>query len=339
MTLLGELLQLLPRVVPFDTGFLATTDPSTLLFTGGVAVEPTHAHDGSVPRFLANEFLDDDVMKFRDVASSSQRVEWLQRATNGRPETSARYRELFATQGMGDELRAAFVTAGACWGVVCIAREKGAPTFQEREARAVAQLAPHVAEGLRAALVFGPATRAAPDPGGPAVLLLAPDLSITAATPAAARWLADLAESGGRGSPDLPVAVTSVVSLLRECTGPAETEDVQPRVCAPTRSGRWVVIHGSHLTGDRDRSVAITIEPARPGELAPLLMHGHGLTPKESEVTRLILLGHPTRHISDRLRISDHTVQDHLKSIFTKVGVSSRRELISRVLSQHEPVV
>lgn len=54
MTLLGELLQLLPRVVPFDTGFLAATDPSTLLFTGGVAVEPTHAHDGTLPRFLAN---------------------------------------------------------------------------------------------------------------------------------------------------------------------------------------------------------------------------------------------------------------------------------------------
>lgn len=72
------------------------------------------------------------------------------------------------------------------------------------------------------------------------------------------------------------------------------------------------------------------IEPARPAEIAPLIVQAYGLSGRERQVTQLILEGLSTREIADRLFISVHTVQDHLKAIFDKVDVHSRRELVAR---------
>jgi DNA-binding CsgD family transcriptional regulator len=45
--------------------------------------------------------------------------------------------------------------------------------------------------------------------------------------------------------------------------------------------------------------------------------------------------GHTTAEIATRLRLSAHTVRDHLKAIFTKVDVSSRGELVAKLFGEH----
>ena len=69
-------------------------------------------------------------------------------------------------------------------------------------------------------------------------------------------------------------------------------------------------------------------------------MSAYGLTEREQDVTRLVLQGESTSTIADRLVVSPHTVQQHLKSIFEKTGVHSRRDLVGKVFfSYYEPRV
>ena len=80
------------------------------------------------------------------------------------------------------------------------------------------------------------------------------------------------------------------------------------------------------------RRVAVIVEPAHPARISPLLMSAYGLTEREQELTRLVLQGYSTAEIAARLVISAHTVQQHLKTVFDKTGVRSRRELVTQGL-------
>ena len=84
---------------------------------------------------------------------------------------------------------------------------------------------------------------------------------------------------------------------------------------------------GRRRAGRRDDRVRT------PQELAPILADAYRLTEREREVTRLVARGLPTDAIAARLYLSPWTVQDHLKAIFEKVGVTTRGELVARVLS------
>ncbi|MGH4007650.1 MAG: helix-turn-helix domain-containing protein [Pseudonocardiaceae bacterium] len=92
-------------------------------------------------------------------------------------------------------------------------------------------------------------------------------------------------------------------------------------------------MHASRLQGPpgEDR-IAVVVEPAEPCATLPILLSAHQLSVREVEVARLVLRGASTRAISDTLHITQHTVQDHLKAIFDKVGVRSRRDLVVQLL-------
>ncbi len=83
------------------------------------------------------------------------------------------------------------------------------------------------------------------------------------------------------------------------------------------------------------RHIAVVIEPAKPAELAPIILLAHGLTRREGQVAQLALHGKTNKGVAHALRISEHTVEDHLKAIFAKIGVSSRGELTATILAEH----
>ena len=329
-TLLAEFATGIGRVLSVDAVFCASVDPATMLFTRAAttAIPATLAR-----QFLENELFDDDVNKFTALAQARNPVNWLDHATSDARHRSARYRNVMEPVGFGDELRAALRSGGECWGVLCLHREDGPAGFTASDARVVARVGRHLAEGLRRAVVVDAAVKAAED-DGPGVLIVGDDGSVLATTVAGERWLWELSgtELAGRA---LPVAIEAVLARLEAIRGGAGAIDVQPRVRVQTRSGRWAVVHAADMTSPRGRGIAVVVEAARPVEIAPLILLAHGLTKREGEIAQLTLQGKTTKVIARELRISANTVEDHLKAVFAKVGVGSRGELTARIYHDH----
>ena len=330
-----ETVKRLRKLIPVDASFFATADPATLLFTGAV-VDDVLAR--AAPRFVENEFVQEDAVKFARLARGRSPVGTLGAATRGELARSPRYQEILAPMDLGDELRAALVVGSKCWGFMCLHRERSSPNFTPAEAAFLAKLTPHVAEGLRTALLIGDARVASPPPDGPGLLLLGDDLSLAAITPAAEGWLAEIAQSDWPTSLELPNAIYAVAArlLALERGDGQASPDLMPRARLRTASGGWLVLHASRLrTAGTEGPIAVIFEEARPSEIAPLIVEAYGLTRREGEITQLVLRGLSTAEVSGELYITPNTVRDPFKAIFDKVGVRSRRELVGRVFAQH----
>jgi DNA-binding CsgD family transcriptional regulator len=334
MTLMLETVKRLRRIMPIDASFLATADPATLLFTGAVVDDVLARATG---QFVQNEFMQDDAVKFSRLARERSPVGSLSAETQGELIRSARYREILAPVDLGDELRAALVAGSKCWGFMCLHRERSSSNFTAAEAAFLEKLTPHLAEGLRTALLIGKVQAVVRAKPGPGLLLLGEDLSLAGITPAAEAWMDEMPESEWPSSSELPWSVYAVAArlLALERGGGQASRDSLPRSRLRTASGRWLVLHASRLrTADTTGQIAVIFEEAHPAEIAPLIVDAYGLTKREGEITGLILRGLSTTDVSEALHIAPNTVQDHLKAIFDKVGVRSRRELVGQVFAQ-----
>ena len=60
---------------------------------------------------------------------------------------------------------------------------------------------------------------------------------------------------------------------------------------------------------------------------------GRSLTKREAEIVRLVSQGLANKVVAEQLGVREGTVKIHLHSIYRKLRVSSRTELILRVLS------
>ncbi|MFI6676879.1 LuxR C-terminal-related transcriptional regulator [Kribbella sp. NPDC050470] len=315
----SETLIRLRTLMTIDAAFFATVDPATVLFTSASADEPLTS---VTEQFLANEFGQDDVNKFAALAAGPDPVSSLGHATNGEWPSSARYVEVMRPIGLGDELRAALVSNGRCWGVICLHREDADTGFSEQEIQLVRRLGPHLAEGLRRSLLTAAVGSAEVGPG---VVVLNSKHEIVSVSAEAEHWMAEL-EPERRT--ELPMAVRAAAVQLERVHELPQAPVLKVR----TTSGRWLALHASTLRGADGQRTAVVIEPATAAQLGSFLLDLYGLTPAQQRVTELLLKGYSTRQIVDRLCLSQYTVQEHVRAAFDKVGVGSRRELVTVLL-------
>lgn len=332
VTLWRESNEALTRAVPhYLSPCWYTLDPASLLVTSHFQTELPELP----PEWLANEYFEDDFNKVTDVVRSERGFATLHEATGGEVSRSAKWNAYIRPYGGDQELLVALRTrAGDAWGVLGLYREPGQPQFDDDELRFLREVSPYLAEGARRALLVGEACE--PDgPETPGLVILGGDWHVESLTPGATRWLDELPDGEWEKRGKLPPSVLAVAGRAMRAadhmTGPGEV----PFARVLARTGRWIAIHGASLITGGARRVAVIIESAQPTRIASLLMSAYGLSEREQEVTTLVLHGNATAEIAGQLVVSAHTVQQHLKSIFEKTGVHSRRELVGKVFFSH----
>ncbi|HEY4277134.1 MAG TPA: helix-turn-helix transcriptional regulator [Conexibacter sp.] len=308
--LLHEASLKIQRVVPYDTAGWMTLDPETLLPTGNVRMGKSSS---LVDSFWRNELLSDDLHKFTDLARRPIPVAAMSAADTTE---SARWQEILVPAGLGDEARVVFRSGGATWGAACIHRDGDSADFDVEERAFLANVASELGRGLQLSLARRPELDASiPAPG---VVLLDGDLRIVSAT-AEARKLITL-------FPGDPGITVFGVAARAKRSGSGSRARVR------LRDGRWLLLHAARLLGGswsrpEVERVAVTFDPAPRSDVTWLRLRLHGLSTRERCVAELLLTGLPTDALARQLHISRHTLRDHTKAIFAKVGASSRSEL------------
>jgi DNA-binding CsgD family transcriptional regulator len=320
-----ETINYLRHTIGFDRWCWPLADPESLVTSSGLA---EHNFGPSVPRSLQLEYSEEDAFAAKHVlARRSRPVASLKTETRGDVARSPRWDQVLRPAGIGDAAILACRDTQGCWGWIELYRDSSDRDFADGELELLESIGPSIGSALRRHAMprqdDPPLTTAAP----PGTLVLDRDLRLVSWTPSARAWVDALPSAklfAGWGMLPSVVYPTAVLARSQDVTDAA-------RALVQAADGRWVTIEAAALEGEREGEVAVHLRLATPDETFELLCRVYALSPRERDVVALLVAGHDTRAIAERLFISQHTVQDHLKSVFAKVGIHSRRELLARL--------
>lgn len=330
-TFVEEAMTSLRRAVPFDSVCMGTMDPSTGLLTGTLKYGSLRGVDEHDHEWGLIEYGSEEPTSFARLGEQGVLAAGVRAGTVAPPDGSPRVADFMLPHfGFGDELRALCRDDhGRRWAGIALFRLSDETPFDADEVDYLGSLSGSLALGVRGGLLASLAAIGTSPLAGPIVLIVDGTNRVTRTSVGADERLAELTSgplSGIAGG-----LIGSLVGAARRYAQGLTPHAPRSRVRAA--NGMWLVLHASPLSGGDGggTDVAVTIEEARPPEIVPLVVAAFGLTPRERDITQLVLQGLDTRDIAGQLHLSAYTVQDHLKSVFDKAGVRSRRELIARV--------
>jgi DNA-binding CsgD family transcriptional regulator len=321
------LVEELRRSVTFDSFVWALTDPVTEVAISPLAVVPD-AVLRELPRLIRVRYL----TTVNRWSLLDHAVDSIHRATDGHPERSLLHREVLAGFDVGDVATVCLRDAHGLWGWLDLWRPAGEAPFTAAELDVLGVLEPVITAALRRcqARTFE-RPGAVPDRPGPIVLVLSADLDVKAQTPDTEEYLRALLPPDGDRRPVPAGAYNVAAQLLAVEEG---IDDHPPSSRVRLRDGVWLTFRAARVQDDvrsPESDIAVSIEVASPNERLDLYSRAHALSPRERELLALVVNGADTRTVAERLFLSEHTVQDHLKAIFAKTGTRNRRTLVNRV--------
>ncbi len=323
---LSEAMDSIQRAVPHVATCVATVDPATLLLTGTLKFGELHGQDSHDHQWGLLEYGRVEETSFVEIAH---------RATAAVPVGAAdpdsyRLNEFMRPYyGFTDEMRVVMRDQGRVWGAMAMFRRQGSPIFAEHEAEFMSSLSETMSIGMRLGLLTQLGASVEAEGTGPAVIIIDSEDQIAQISHSAGRRLDELKIS--EDQTESTGIISSLVGAARRYSRGETSHPPRSRVRA--RNGMWLVLTASPMTArdGRPGDIVITIDEARPPEIVPLVVAAFDLTERERAVTERVLQGLDTKEIAASLHLSAYTVQDHLKSVFEKASVRSRRELVARV--------
>jgi DNA-binding NarL/FixJ family response regulator len=161
---------------------------------------------------------------------------------------------------------------------------------------------------------------------GAGVVALAPDNRLVAVSVQAQSWLDDLVPGGDDET--YPSDVTRVLFDAAHAVRRGDTS--RASTCIRTVSGHWLRVEGTAAPmGEAD--IAVVLQPAAVHQLLETLAACNKLSSRESEVLGLLAHGLAGKQIARELAISPFTVNEHLRSLYRKCGVTGREELLGHL--------
>jgi DNA-binding CsgD family transcriptional regulator len=241
-------------------------------------------------------------------------------------EQSLVWRELLSAYDVNDVASVVFRNRHGCWGFLDLWRTGPRSVFTEGDAALLAAIAEPVTEALRRCHARTFDTPTAPENRvGPAVLVLSPELDVRAQTLETGEYLRVLVPPDVDRRP-IPAGAYNVAAQLLATE--AGVDDHPPSARVHLTGGVWLTLRAARIGED----IAVTIEHTSPTDRAALLVRASGLSAREAELLGHLVAGADTRRIAQTMFLSEHTVQDHLKSIFAKTGARNRRTLLARLV-------
>ena len=236
--------------------------------------------------------------------------------------TSPLWREVQQPLGVVDVASAVFRDAHGCWGFLDLWLPE---PLQPGPRALLASVLGEVTAALRAAqadtLRHLPSSRL--EHPGPATLLLDADLRIQGSTPGMGDRLRRLLPAPDGTAPVPAAALNVAAQLLAVEEG---VDDHDPEARTHLGDGRWVAVRAARL--HPSDAISVSVEPTTPAERLDLFVRAFAFTAREADIVARVARGLDTASIARELHLAPYTIQDHLKSIFTKTGVDSRRDLV-----------
>lgn len=298
----------LARRFDLDVTVLASVDPASGLETSCDVAGIPKDLDREL-RLFELEWFSEEPLRYRDLAVSPTHAGALRLTTD--PKQVRRYVEILEPHGGYDELRLACVADGIWWGTVSGYRMVGKPAFTGKEVSEFAVLSDVLASGFRQAFLHAAVETPGQMENPPGAFTVDYDGRQLSTTESAETLLSTMRKE-------------RVETVFRSLAA-AVARDGATTVTVGEEGG-VLAFHAGPVKG-ADADVSVVVEYPRPIQLTPLIVAAYQLTPREREVTEVVLEGLLTKQIARRLQITEHTVQDHLKSIFAKTGTATRGEL------------